>query len=100
MSISGMSEFEVEGTLLDAMTVVVEGTALEVMGCSVRIGGARGEFGRGVSKWAGWFPGGGPGMTAAGVPNGGLGKRAAGAPDGGLGKTEALFCSSVVANVG
>ena len=39
-------------------------------------------------------------MTAAGVPNGGLGKRAAGAPDGGLGKTEALFCSSVVANVG
>ena len=39
-------------------------------------------------------------MTAAGVPNGGLGKRAAGAPDGVLGKTEALFCSSVVANVG
>ena len=67
MSISGMSEFEVEGTLLDAMTVVVEGTALEVMGCSVRIGGARGEFGRGVSKWAGWFPSGYnqlPGLTA------------------------------------
>ena len=76
MSISVMSEFEVEGTLLDAMTVVVEGTALEVMGCSVRIGGARGEFGRGVSKWAGWFPGGGPGKTAAGVPGRSLGKTA------------------------
>ena len=53
MSISGMSEFEVEGTLLDAMTVVVEGTALEVIGCSVRIGGATGESGRGVSKYKG-----------------------------------------------
>ena len=87
MSISGMSEFEVEGTLLDAMTVVVEGTALEVMGCSVRIGGARGEFGRGVSKWAGWFPGGGPGKTAAGVPGGGPGKTAAGVPGRSPGKT-------------
>ena len=87
MSISGMSEFEVEGTLLDAMTVVVEGTALEVMGCSVRIGGARGEFGRGVSKWAGWFPGGGPGKTAAGVPGGGPGKTAAGVPRRSRGKT-------------
>ena len=87
MSISGMSEFEVEGTLLDAMTVVVEGTALEVMGCSVRIGGARGEFGRGVSKWAGWFPGGGPGKTAAGVPGGGPGKTAAGVPRRRPGKT-------------
>ena len=87
MSISGMSEFEVEGTLLDAMTVVVEGTALEVMGCSVRIGGARGEFGRGVSKWAGWFPGGGPGKTAAGVPDGGLGKTAARVPGRSPGKT-------------
>ena len=86
MSISGMSEFEVEGTLLDAMTVVVEGTALEVMGCSVRIGGARGEFGRGVSKWAGWFPGGGPGKTAAGVPGGGPGKTAAGVPGRSPGK--------------
>ena len=87
MSISGMSEFEVEGALLDAMTVVVEGTALEVMGCSVRIGGARGEFGRGVSKWAGWFPGGGPGKTAAGVPGGGPGKTAAGVPGRSPGKT-------------
>ena len=87
MSISGMSEFEVEGTLLDAMTVVVEGTALEVMGCSVRIGGARGEFGRGVSKWAGWFPGGGPGKTAAGVPGWGPGKTAAGVPGRSPGKT-------------
>ena len=50
---SVMPESEGEGTLVDAMTVVVEGMAVEVMGCSVRTGGGTGGSGRVVSKFKG-----------------------------------------------